>query len=300
MKKVLVAGSTGYLGKYVVKEFKEQGYWVRALARNPRKIEKEGPFMEPAIKDYVDEVFVGDVTKPETLEGLCDRIDIIFSSVGITRQKDKLTFRDVDYQGNKNILDIALQKSVEKFIFVSISNVHLFKHLEIVKCRENFIEELKNSGLKYTVIRPTGYFSDISEFLKMAISGRIYLLGDGKNKINPIHGADLARVCVDGAINNKNEILVGGPKTYTEEEIAKIAFSVIESPPKITRIPIWFVNIIIRMLRPFNKHKSNLMEFILATQQNDVIAPPSGKHSLKEYFEEMAEKLLRKRSSSYF
>lgn len=33
MKKVLVAGATGYLGRFVAREFKKQGYWVRVLAR---------------------------------------------------------------------------------------------------------------------------------------------------------------------------------------------------------------------------------------------------------------------------
>ena len=47
----------------------------------------------------MDEVRVGQVTTPETLKGVCDGIDIVFSSVGITKQKDGLTFRDVDYQG---------------------------------------------------------------------------------------------------------------------------------------------------------------------------------------------------------
>jgi len=76
--------------------------------------------------DNVDEVFVGEVTKPETLQGLCDNIDIVFSSIGITRQKDKLTYQDVDYQGNQNILDIALAKSVKKFIYVSVFNAHMY------------------------------------------------------------------------------------------------------------------------------------------------------------------------------
>jgi len=86
MQKVLVAGATGYFGRFVVQEFKKRDYWVRALARNPQKLEKTGPFLEPAVKDQTDEVFVGEVTKPETLRGLCDGIDIIFSSIGITRQ----------------------------------------------------------------------------------------------------------------------------------------------------------------------------------------------------------------------
>ena len=95
MKKVLVAGATGYLGRFVVQEFKKRGYWVRSLARNPQKLEKTGPFLEPAVKDHTDEVFVGEVTKPETLRWLCDGIDIMFSSIAITRQRDKVSFMEV-------------------------------------------------------------------------------------------------------------------------------------------------------------------------------------------------------------
>ncbi len=77
MQKVLVAGTTGDLGRFVVQEFKKRGYWVRALARNLQKLEKTGQFLEPAVKDQTDEVFVGEVTKPEILRGLCDAIDKI-------------------------------------------------------------------------------------------------------------------------------------------------------------------------------------------------------------------------------
>ena len=220
MQRVLVAGSTGYLGKFVVREFKDRGYWVRTLARNPRKLEQTGPFLEPAVIDKVDEVFVGEVTKPETLQGLCDDIVIVFSSVGIARQKDKLTYQDVDYQGNKNILDIALTKSVKKFIYVSVFNAHLYGYLEIIKAHEDFVRDLQNSGLDYNIIRPTGYFSDMSEFLKMAKWGRVYLIGNGENRINPIHGADLAKVCVDTVDSKENEVPMGGPVTYSIQEIA--------------------------------------------------------------------------------
>ena len=62
MQRVLIAGSTGYLGRFVVREFKERGYWVRALARNPKKLEQTGQFLEPVI-DMVDEVFSGEGTE---------------------------------------------------------------------------------------------------------------------------------------------------------------------------------------------------------------------------------------------
>ena len=66
MRKVLVAGSTGYLGKFVVREFKERGYWVRALTRNSEKLEQTGPFLEPSVLGKIDDIFIGEVTKPAT------------------------------------------------------------------------------------------------------------------------------------------------------------------------------------------------------------------------------------------
>lgn len=43
MKKVLVAGATGYLGGYAVKAFKESGYWVRVLARSEARAQRLSP-----------------------------------------------------------------------------------------------------------------------------------------------------------------------------------------------------------------------------------------------------------------
>jgi len=298
VKNVLVAGATGYLGKYVAKEFKEQGYWVRALARKQslHKLEESGPFLEPAVREYIDEVFVGEVTKPRTLHGLCDGIDIIFSSIGITRQRDGVGFMDVDYQGNKNILDIALKASVRKFIFISVFNAHLLEQkVGVVNPRELFVKDLVASGLDYAVIRPTGFFSDMSEVLRMASSGRVYLVGDGEKRINPIHGADLAKVCVEALGGKEREIPVGGPVAYTHTEIANLAFSVLGKPAKITRIPSWLINLVVKMIRPFSKHYYMLAAFFVIVMQMDFDAPKAGTHTLKEFYEEIAPRLSRRK-----
>ena len=112
MKRVLVAGATGYLGSYVAQEFKSQGYFVRALVRSLEKTAR--------MTTQPDEIVQGEITCPETLAHICDGIDVVFSLVGITRQKDGLTFKDVDYQGNKNLLEAALAAGVRKFIYVSV------------------------------------------------------------------------------------------------------------------------------------------------------------------------------------
>ena len=117
-------------------------------------------------------------------------------------------------------------------------NAQQYELLEITKAHEGFVRDLQNSRLNYAVIRPARYFSDMSEFLKMAKSRRVYIFGNGDNRINPIHGADLAKVCVDAVAGKENEVPIGGPVTYSVREIAELAFSTLAKKPRITRIPL--------------------------------------------------------------
>ena len=291
MTKVLVAGATGYLGKYVACEFKQQGYWVRALVRNPAKLKVEGPFFEPPVAEILDDVFVGEATKPETLQGLCDGIDIVFSSLGITRQKDKLSYMDVDYQANKNILDLAVKASVQKFIFIYGFNADLMQRFGPMQARHRFIEVLKQTKLDYTVISPNGFFDDMSEFLRMAKRGSVYLIGDGSHKINPIHGADLAKVCVDSVASNDSDIPVGGPEVYTYREISELAFDVLGKPPKIRRVPAWVVKLGALLIRPFSEKYAAIANGMATITQSDFVAPSTGTHTLQAYFEQLAPRL---------
>ena len=290
MKKVLVAGGTGYLGRYVVKELKQRGDWVRALARHPEKLKVTGPFLEPAVADLVDDVFVGEVTKSETLRGLCDAIDVIISSVGITRQTDKLTYQDVDYQGNRNLLDIALASSASRFVYVHGFNAHLLSSLDGFKAKQKFVDELRISGMSNAVVCPTGFFNDMSEFLRMAQRGTVYLIGNGDRRINPIHGADLAKVCGDAITSGELVIPVGGPVTYCYREIAELAFAVLEKPPRIRRIPKWLIQAVLPLIHRFNSRSYTIAAGIATIMQNDFTAPSVGTHLLKDFYEKLAPK----------
>jgi len=79
-KRVLIAGATGYLGKFAVQAFKQRGYWVRVLTRSKDKLFEPGPFTAPALMaDDIDDVFLGEISRPDTLVGVMDGIDIVFS-----------------------------------------------------------------------------------------------------------------------------------------------------------------------------------------------------------------------------
>lgn len=293
MKKVLIAGASGYLGRYVASQFKKQGYWIRLLVRNADKLSVPGPHLEPAIREIADEIAIGEVTRPETLAGVCEGIDIVFSSVGITRQKDGLTFHDVDYEGNLNLLRAAKQAStVTRFLFVSVYQASMLRHLAIVNARERFVSELAKSGLSYTVIRPTGFFSDLTALLQMGRRGSIYLIGSGTYRLNPIHGEDLARVCVAAAEEQgRQELSVGGPEVFSHRELAELAKRITGGRAKIIHLPLWAVRGALKLLYPFNRRLHGIMSFFVASMVIDFVAPKTSGHSLERYFEQyMLEK----------
>ena len=277
MNKILLAGSTGYLGSYIAKELQKQAYFCRAIARNPEKLKQ---------KDIeANEVIKAELTKPDSIKESCKDIDVVISTVGITRQKDGLTYMDVDYQANVNLLEEAKKSGVKKFIFVSVLNGEKLRNLKICDAKEMFVEQLKKSGVAYCIVRPNGFFSDMSEFFNMAKRGRVYLFGNGELRANPIHGEDLATVCVDAINRSDKEVEVGGPETLTQNEIASIAFDILGNKPKTTHIPDWVRVAILKVVRLFCGSKVyGPVEFFLTVMAMDMLAPEYGKHTLKEYF----------------
>jgi uncharacterized protein YbjT (DUF2867 family) len=277
MKKILVAGATGYLGQFVVKALKERGYWVRALGRDAARLDP--------IKEYADELFIGEVTNPSSLDGICDGIDVVFSSVGITRQKDGLTYTGVDYQGNMNLLTSAEASGVSKFVYVHVLNAEKLQHVAAVQAKQAFVDDLKRSTVDYALVCPTGFFSDMEEFFAMACSGRVYLFGDGLNRINPIHGADLAEVCADALESPTRQIDVGGPEVFTYREIAELAFDILDKPKKITCFPKKLVSAVVGALRWSTPVKTyGPLQFLTTVMTMDVVGEPHGKRRLADDF----------------
>lgn len=284
MKKIVVAGATGYLGKYIVKELQFRGYDFSAIGRNVIRLLDMGLAASQITK--------AEVTQPESLEGAMQGADVVISTVGITRQKDGLTYMDVDYQANMNLLHEAKVAGVKQFIYVSAINGDKMRHLKIMEAKEQFVDALKIWGFDYTVIRPNGFFSDMKDFLEMAKRGRVYLFGNGEYKLNPIDGADLAQVVVDSIGSDQREIEVGGPDILTQNEIGQLALQAWKRPVKISHIPDWVRKLLIRSLRVLTSSKTyGPYEFFLTMMAQDNVAPRYGVHRLESFFEREVDQL---------
>jgi len=283
MENILLAGATGYLGQHILTELSLWRIPAVAVARNPEKLRKLDPELVRIVK--------ADVTEPSTIDGICTDIDTVISTLGITRQKDGLTYMEVDYHANLNLLRESQRRGVRKFIYISVINGDKLRHLAITAAKEKFVDELKASGTGYTIIRPNGFYSDMLEFLEMAKRGRIYLFGKGEFKMNPIHGADLAEICVQAISQPMKEITIGGPDILTHNEIADMAFRALAKPSNIAYLPSWIRKGFLSAMRTFTSSRTfGSYEFFLEMMGQDNIAPRHGIHRLQDYFNHEIEK----------
>lgn len=279
--RVLLAGATGYLGSHIATRLGEEGHTLRVLVRNKKKWQN--------LQIHADEICVAEVTDAKSIEGCCVGVDAVISTIGITRQKDHLTYMDVDYQGNLNLLREAQKSGVRRFIYVFVAFSERMRHLKLVQAKALFVEELINSGLNHCVVKPNGFFPDMAEFFRMAKRGVVYMLGKGNNRINPIDGRDLAVLCVKALGDRRPEITVGGPEVLSYREIGEVAFQVLGKPEKIRSIPFpsWLEKSLLGLLRTFTPVRIyGPIEFLLTILSTDMVAPAFGQHTLEEYFQD--------------
>lgn len=278
MRNVLVAGATGQLGQAVLRELQQGGYLTQALARDARKLAGVA----------VDKVTVADLTKPETLRQVCANVDAVISCAGAAMNVNdfgnRASFYEIDYQGNLYLLAEAERAGVAKFVYVSLAEADTLRHTEYADAHEKFVEALRASGLSYTIVRPTGFFSFHLEILKFAQKGRGIIIGSGACRTNPIHEADVAAACVDALRKDVSELAVGGPEIFTRKETVELAFAVLQRPPRLLFVPPGVFKLMIAPLRLINRRIYALLDFGIAVTQLDVVAPAYGAQRLRDYF----------------
>lgn len=283
-KKVVVAGATGYLGKHFVRVLKDAGHTVRALAR------KESGLAD--VRSLCDEVFIGQATRPNTIRGLCDDADVVFSSIGTRSLRRAPTIWDIDYQANKWVLDEARRAKAGHFIFVAgLHGAKLRDGSPQIEARERVVDDIVANGPEFTIIRPTGFFNDMAEIFRMAQKGSIWLTGNGRTRINPIHGKDLAIQCLRAVEEPElrgQHMDVGGPDIYSFDGAAMLALDKIGRKGKIHHAPAWTVRTVGRAIGKVNTNVGSLLKLLSLMGEEDFVGEPVGDMRLEDFFAHLA------------
>ena len=201
-----------------------------------------------------------DATNPETLKGICDGVEVVISTVGLTGASTKFTAYDIDYKGNLNILAEAKAAGVKSFNYISVISCDEpgADKVPMLHAKYLFEEELKKSGMTYVIHRPTGYFYDIAKVFKPYVDkGEMQLLkGYGSVKANVVDCPDFAAF-ITQKMNDENTVYnVGGKETYTYEQMAAMCFEAAKKPLKIKWAPMWLFGVLanLPMIKKAGKH----------------------------------------------
>ncbi|MGB1493208.1 MAG: NAD(P)H-binding protein [Paracoccaceae bacterium] len=298
MTKIFVAGSTGYIGKNVVKYALDNGFDVVTAKRHsdnkPGQLNKKLKVIKISNNDNN---WIADLEK----------VDVIISCLA-SRTGEPKDAHLVDYKLNCLLLEKAKALKCSQFILLSAICVQK-PRLAFQFEKLAFEEKLKKSGLNFSIVRPTAYFKSLSGQIENIKKGKPYVyFGDGQiTQCNPISEKDLSLYilsCIKDKTKWRKILPIGGPKqSITPKDIGKILFEIFEVSPKYKSFPTKLldaIRLLLLIISPFSnwaKNKSELIKIAkyYATESMLIwdekkecydanMTPSTGKDTLRDYF----------------
>lgn len=247
--RVFVVGATGYIGKFVVRELVARGYEVVSFAR-----ERSG---NEEIRNQLkgSEVRFGNVCSLESImnKGIRgEHFDVVVSCL-TSRNGGVKDSWNIDYKATRNALEAGKTAGVKHFLLLSAICVQK-PMLEFQRAKLQFEKELVESGLIYSIVRPTAFFKSLAGQVESVKKGKPYIMfGNGQlTSCKPISERDLASFMADCLEDPEkyNRILpVGGPgKAISAREQGEMLFELLGREPKFRNMPVRMFDIIIPVL----------------------------------------------------
>lgn len=257
--RLLLLGATGTIGQAVAKALLDHGYQVVCPLRQHTDHKRSGTIATQPEKLIGADVRIGPagttlITQLEALK--IERFDAIVSCLASRTGAPKDAWA-VDYGMNSALLKLAQQAGIQHFVLLSAICVQK-PLLAFQQAKLAFEQELINSGLRYSIVRPTAFFKSLSGQLQRIRAGKSFMLfGDGQlTACKPISDDDLAKFIVLCLTDQHkfNQILpIGGPgHAITPLEQGDYLFSKLGMRPRFMHVPVALLNTIIFGLDGFN------------------------------------------------
>ena len=231
---ILLAGGTGRLGTKVVSVLGHRGQELRVLTRDrSRAAHLAGPRIEIVEGDVRDLAAVR-----RAVAGARTVVSAIQGFAG-TKNGSPAT---IDRDGNRNLILAAREARVENFVLVSVKDASPNHPAQLMRMKYAAEQDLKASGLAWTIIRPTAYMETWCEVLGRPLldKGKTQVFGNGRNPINWVSAVDVAEFVALAAVDPKmrGEVIeVGGPDNLTMSAFADVFRKEVGSSGSVGHIP---------------------------------------------------------------
>ena len=278
---LLITGAAGYIGRHLVARLVSQGEHPRCLIRNVSRAAHIFP------SDDV-ELVLGDTTLPDTLASAVQGIDTIVHAAFVTADRKETAgshYEETNVGGTSNLINAAKAAGVKRIIEISGLGTKPDKPGSYMQGRYLAEKMLRESGLDWTIIRPSVIFGPEAPFIKglsdlIRTSPVVPLIGGGKVKFQPIYVEDVVTIIVkvlEDPVSTTGKIYtIGGPEYYTFTQVVDALLHAMQkSRPKVPA-PTPFVGIGAAVMEavlpkpPLTKAAMTLFSFDNITDLNSV------------------------------
>jgi divinyl chlorophyllide a 8-vinyl-reductase len=251
-KRVFVIGATGTIGRAVVQALIYQGFDVVCFFR-PRSMKKELHQNESLFAGV--SIRYGEVSDPQSIQEQGfqgEKFDVLVSCLASRTGAPKDAWA-IDHQAHIHVLEVAKSAGVAHFILLSAICVQkpllAFQHAKLA-----FEKALMESGLTYSIVRPTAFFKSLSGQIERVKNGKPFLLfGDGTlTACKPISDDDLGDFiadCIDDQQRHNRILPIGGPgAAITPKEQGEKLFALLGKEVRFKQVPVALLDAIIFIL----------------------------------------------------
>jgi len=238
VRRVFVIGATGTIGRATTRALVRRGYDVVCYVR-PASLASASA--DPALAGAV--VRAGELSDAATVtrDGFCgEPFDAIVSCLA-SRTGAPTDAWAIDHDAHAVVLRAAQDAGVGQMVLLSAICVQkprlAFQHAKLA-----FEALLMQSGLTWSIVRPTAYFKSLSGQIARVQQGKPFLLfGDGTlTACTPISDDDLADYlvdCLDDPSRWNRVLPIGGPgPAITPREQGERLFAMLGRTPKFRRV----------------------------------------------------------------
>ncbi len=220
---ILIFGSSGQIGKSLIRKFTKNNYRVIAVTRS---IHRKGyQIRTQSNYGYLELEEINSFTE-NNIERLMEKSSICINLIGILYEKKKdhfnLIHSDLPYLLSK----IALSKRLKQFIHLSALGVESAKDSKYAISKLNGEKKVRQSFIDSVILKPSIVYSVDDNFTTnfMSLLSKIPFMPlyyQGKTKFTPIHVSDLTNIIfeiVKKGIKGETIECVG-PEVLTFKEI---------------------------------------------------------------------------------
>ncbi len=153
---ILVAGSTGLLGREVCRQLLESGTAVRALVRRSSNEE-----VTRNLRSRGAELFVADLKDRSSLDAACHGVRCVISTVSSTfSHQEGDSIDSVDRRGQINLIDAAADSRARRFVLISFNHHRAPVAYPLADAKIAAEQRLIHSHMEYTILRAS-FFMEV-------------------------------------------------------------------------------------------------------------------------------------------